>query len=451
MKHQILTYCLSILVFGSLPACSVTEENPIDSIAASNYFQTYKDVEAAVVGAYSVLTVPNSFGRFRVLVPELSAKSIVHRVAQFEFAHFSNNNIIPENILLLPLWSEMYRGIMRANDIIAAVPTLDTRNQELSRNFLGEAYFLRAFFYFDLARMFGGVPLIISPTNNIDLNAVRVPRADLQKVYSQIINDLLEAERLLPETYAVRNQIRGRATKTTARAYLAKVYFYQQNYMACLTKSSEALSNTANYSLVSLETLYSTNDNPEAIFEVFFVTDAVSIQLLPSSSPFNGTGEYFVTESLRRTYEPQDKRLNYMIQSGNNWFAAKARKIRAATADPVYCLRVAELHLIRAEALARTAGSVSPQAVAALNLVRERAGLPPLQTTDFTSLDNFIELVLIEKRRELAFETGEFWFDAIRAGLAAKLLGVTNPNAYLYPIPSAELIRNPNLTQNAGY
>ena len=449
MKH-IRSYFLGIVIF-LMPACSIINETPVDSIAASTYFQNYKDVEAAVISTYSVLTGANSYGRLRILATELSSNNIEHRINQFEFAHFSDHQLIAENIVLFPIWSEIYKGIMRANDVIAAVPKLDPKNQELSKNFLGEAYFLRAFMYFDLVRMFGDVPLVSTPSNNVDLNAVRVARTESQKIYAQIVADLQEAEKLLPESYAIKVQNRGRATKMTAKAYLAKVFLYQKDYTNCLAKLDEVINNTANYGLVSLDILYNTNDNLETVFELFFSIDGISLQLLPSIAPYNGFGEYYVNTNLLKLFDSQDKRLAYMIQNNGNWFAAKARKAKTTTADPVYCLRLAELLLIRAEVLARNSGTPTPKAIEALNLVRQRAGLEAKKMTDFANLDSFLETVLIEKRKEVMFETGDFWFDAIRAGYASKLLGVSNPNAYLYPIPNAEIVRNPNLTQNAGY
>jgi starch-binding outer membrane protein, SusD/RagB family len=160
---------------------------------------------------------------------------------------------------------------------------------------------------------------------------------------------------------------------------------------------------------------------------------------------------YPTTPQAKALFEAGDKRLDYFLPKNNLFFAGKSKKTKLAPADPVYCLRLAEMYLIQAETQARSENNVSPQALQALNTVRQRAGLKPKQLADFPTVSSFVEEIVIEKRRELMFETGDAWFDMVRADLAGKLLGVTDPNAYVYPIPNSEIVNNPKLKQNAGY
>jgi hypothetical protein len=134
---------------------------------------------------------------------------------------------------------------------------------------------------------------------------------------------------------------------------------------------------------------------------------------------------------------------------GSNPYSTKYFRIGTGD-DPAYILRIAEQYLLRAEARLKKSAPDVPGALADLNEVRERAGLSPL------SLSNAGDLLLAieqERRLEFAFE-GHQWFDLIRTGRAASVLGVTDSNKYLYPIPLNEIIADEALSpadQNPGY
>src|SRR5690606_26543242 len=112
-----------------------------------------------------------------------------------------------------------------ANNVIKWVPTMEI-NEQLRDRYVGEAKFLRGLFYFELARGFGGVPLITEPTENATNN--NIPRADLADVYALIVSDLQAASAALPPSYS--GSDRGRATSGAALGLLAKVYLTQGNW-----------------------------------------------------------------------------------------------------------------------------------------------------------------------------------------------------------------------------
>jgi len=159
------------------------------------------------------------------------------------------------------------------------------------------------------------------------------------------------------------------------------------------------------------------------------------------------------------SFDEKDKRLQNWIgfhQGTGNYFSFKY-KIQNSTepiAEYSMVLRLAEQYLIRAEARAMQGNFQG--ALADLNIIRNRAGLETLDENNTTlSSEELLILILEERKRELFTEWGHRWLDLKRTGKASEILGAGNPlwqeTDRLYPIPAAELMKNPNLTQNNGY
>lgn len=484
----------SIAVLASLVfACSedFLTKSPEDSINTSNFFQTESDAISAINGAYQPLQWPKLYNMRMWTTDIMAGNSIVGAgggTDGIETQDEANFVTASDNQGVLDLWRGPWPGILRSNIILQKVPEM-TISETVKNRVLGEAYFLRAHYYFILVRFFGDVPLTLKPVEpGDDLRPFRTPKAD---VYNQIISDLNQAITLLPpkEQYSGNNV--GRASKGSAVGMLAKVYLtlgdWQKVVDLCDQVKSLGYSLNANY---GDNFSSSTENSKESLFEIQYVSDAgmgfwdnenqaswLSTFTGPRGSDLvaGGWGWNQPTQEFINSYETGDLRKDVTtFYDGCPKFDGKDYKktwsmtgynlrkfLVPLSAVPSYdnsplnfpVLRYADVLLMKAEALnelGRTAEAAAP-----LNEVRTRAGLE--NVTGLTK-DAFREKVLKERRMELAFE-GQRWFDLIRVNNGQygidflKSIGKSNMSSkfLLFPVPQRERDANPNLTQNTGY
>jgi starch-binding outer membrane protein, SusD/RagB family len=471
------------------------EKKPLDTVNTENFYKTADDAITAVNAAYQPLQRPKLHnmrmwttdiiaGNSEVGANPVEANDGIETKDQANFITTTDNRGV------LDLYQGPAPGILYANLVLQKVPDIDM-DEMLKNRILGEAKFLRAYYYFVLVRFFGDVPLILEPqTPGDDLRPVRTPKAD---VYNQIITDLEEAIAQLPtrEEYAVADI--GRASKGSAVGMLAKVYLTLGNWEKALEFCNQV--ETLGY---TLNTDYAANFNPgaenteESLFEVQYLSPVNNFWddanqsswttnfMGPRDSPLTavGWGWNQPTQEFVDSYEEGDLRKDVTIfYEGGPQFDGKDYKasmsyvtgysVRKFVLPTTYVptgssgsplnwpvLRYADVLLMKAEALnelGRTSEGETP-----LNAVRSRAGLDPVQTG--LSKDEFRKAVIHERRIELAFE-GHRWFDLVRVqngifGLEfLHSIGKTNATEkhLLFPIPQAERDVNPNLTQNPGY
>lgn len=350
-------------------------------------------------------------------------------------------------------------------------------DNDLKNRMVAEAKFMRGFYYFNLVRLFGGVPLVIKETTS--LNDLAVARASAEDVYKQIIQDFTDAEAVLPTTYSAGD--RGRATKGAAKAFLAKVYLTRQEWPKASAKAKEVM-DLGMYDLWAnyVDVFAIANKNgKEAIFEVQALGGGVGEgsfmqgYMRPNFDRVNGVagfGDDPVTDNLYRAYRSDDKRRNVNLRlytptgspaaPASVTFPCYVYKYLDPTATangegsnnfPV--LRYADVVLMYAEALNEQTPA-STEAYANINRIRSRAGLPNL--TANLSQAQFRDSLLLERRLELAFE-GHRWFDLTRRKKLIDAIKIQNPTIkveerhYLFPIPQTERDANPKLEQNPGY
>ncbi|HSQ47371.1 MAG TPA: RagB/SusD family nutrient uptake outer membrane protein, partial [Lutibacter sp.] len=394
-----------------------------------------------------------------------------------------------DNAGVLDLWRGPWPGILMANIILDVAPGLEIDDAIKNRS-MGEAYFLRAHYYFILTRYFGDVPLITKPQSSDD--ELFPERVSKDLVYDQIISDLEKAIDLLPAKGSYTGSDIGRASKGAAMGILAKVHLTlgNLNEVVLITTQIEGLGYTLNQN-------YSDNFNPlkensnESIFEVQYASNGgfnfwgnenqaswLSPFMGPKGAGFVGGGYGWnqPTQEFVNAYEPNDLRKDATIlYEGGPDFDGKTYKASYSLTGynvkkfliplsvsssydnsplnfPV--LRYADVLLMKAEAL-NELGQGS-QAEIPLNLVRNRAGLPNIASG---MVQNSLRAAILHERRiELAFE-GQRWFDLIRVdngqyGLNfIHSIGKTNASQkhLLFPVPQIERDRNPKLTQNPGY
>ncbi|HDZ13995.1 hypothetical protein LCGC14_0950900 [marine sediment metagenome] len=391
-----------------------------------------------------------------------------------------------------------YTVIKEANNILANEANFATDGGDGVNGLLGEAYFLRAFNYFSLTRTFGNVPLILSTDI---LGNVELQRAELIDIYSQIENDLLMAERLLPDQYpGVPAAIRP--NNGSARAYLAKLYMHwagwplkdSSKYAMAASSAKTVIDNAGahGFALVAdMGTLWSIADENRFSSEIVFGLGHA--QLLGNEFANRHTGrlgypgdvqgwsENFAEIAFFEDFPEGDRKEDtYRTDvdfNGDsiNWkdfeneshpmflkvtgYQDEIRTNNSVTSMTTYNMRFADLLLYYAEAVGRSGGT-SGDAWEALNKVRRRAnGLPvdtPDASVDLTSGD-LAEFAYTERKWELA---GEFkrWDDLTRMERVAEALGNrsseelvgpvtgdTSPANYFAEIPEEELIRSPQL------
>jgi hypothetical protein len=360
------------------------------------------------------------------------------------------------------LWSQAYTNIYQCNTAVAGLTASTTLTASLKTQLLGEAKFLRAFNYFYLANLFGDVPLVLSTDYAANSNLARTPKAD---VYAAVVTDLLDAQKSLAATYPVSNE-RTRVNQAAATALLARVYLYQQNWAAAETQASAVLTQTTLYTLPALNQVFLANSQ-EAIWQLrragtVSTNTAEGAYFVPSSLTVAPTASYQLTNTLYNAFGTPDNRrttwTNSYTVAGTTYRYPFKYQQRVSTANAgaateySVVLRLAEQYLIRAEARIRQ-GKVA-DGLADINVVRARAGTIALATT-LNSADALLA-VENERRLELFTEYGHRWFDLIRTGRVAAVLGAYkgttwDANDNVWPIPATQLLANPALTQNPGY
>jgi hypothetical protein len=445
-----ITYIL-IVSSVMLGACTnLLDVEPTDAISSDEAIKDKAGVEKAISGAYDAFQNAGLYGRNRVILGDLSADNLVWTGTSLDYAQLDNNNVSIDNSIIDGMWSGAYDGINRVNNILAAIPGIGDLTADERSRYEGEALFMRALFYFNLLTYFGGVPIITQPT--LDVDDVDRPRSSAGEVYELIIADLLAAESKLPPAGAMTD---GTANSFSATALLARVYlsrFHAENndeYASLAVAAADKVIGEGGFSLASpYAALYEGNNNSERIFQVVFsAQDKNRLAEYFYPRTLNGRYEVAPSEALVQAFDPADSvRFEASIarDTVGDAYCIKYQDL-AEGSDPVLVIRLAEMYLVKAEALAYTNGDISTIRNN-IDMIRSRAGLPP------TTASNYLELKLAienERRFEFAFE-GHRWFDLVRTRRATVLLGIEEDYT-LFPIPLSEMTTNKLMTQNPGY
>src|SRR5690606_13833542 len=352
----------------------------------------------AVRGIYSQLRSGGYYGFEFQLLGLYSGDNVAHVGSQIVRRQLSTHTVRSDFAQLETVWNAIYNTINRANHVIDKVPGLPVSadfTQEERDGLVGEAYFIRALAYFDLARTWGGVQLILEPTASAS-SLPDVKRSSLQDTYLQILADLNTAENLLPETT---NRIR--ATKKTAWALKARYHLYQKEWDEAIEYATKIIDDAANYELVYPYSAFyanSTSGTKETVFELYYDINAVTdnnnqaYQWRPGSE-----GGVSWTRPTHPSLPTPNNRWDVVslltdpniggnrpslidgeiIQGEQQWYGTLYH--RGNRTDPAFLIRTAELYLIRAEALAeRNQADDAADALADLNDIRDRADVPLL-------------------------------------------------------------------------
>ena len=464
MKNSINNYlhllCISVLIL--LYACEpfVEVEVPNDRITSVTVFSDDATAREAMDGVYIQLfnTAFAAGGNQSVsFLSGLSANTYTLTNAIPEMEAFAAHQLEASNSLNLGLWSGAYNTIYMCNAILEGVADNSSLSPETRETLEGESRYIRAFTYFYLTNLYGDVPLVTQ--TDYTVNALKA-RNRQTEVYDLILEDLNRAAELLDTDYPDNN--RTRANRLTTLGLLARVHLYLENWEQAEAYSSEVLAATDLYELpVDLNTVFLANSQ-EALWQVspqgwggtFTHTrdGNLLIRVTPTGSPVS-LNETFIADWEAEDLRQQDW-MGSFDRAAETYYYPYKYKVRYDASGTSYTeysmvMRLAEQYLIRAET--RTRQGKLEAAVADLNAIRERAGVEPLVFTSPFTQEQLIDEVMQQRYHELFSEWGHRWLDLKRTGRALEILEGIQETDLLYPIPEAELLKNPKLTQNAGY
>jgi hypothetical protein len=454
---------LSIVTVAVLVGCkdSFLEIPSKTTLSSTVYFKTQSDFQQAINGAYSPLrSVYGAWVAGAWAMGELRSDNTTYKynpndrgTIQPEYIKDFINDAT--NSVPLNKYSSDYSIIARVNQILDLIDGVSF-DETVKKNIKGQAYFLRAFAYFDLVQYFGQVPLHLKTVQSMDQTAL--PLASLDEIYKQIITDAQQAESLLPDKAT---QEKGRVTSGSAKTLLGNVYIVQKRWSDAenVLKTISGYSLLANYANVFDP---AQKNNSESIFEVqykqgtegfasnFFYTFLVVPITAAEVSAVTGITEVarttegynIPTPDIINAYEANDVRkdgsIAYITAGGVSYPYIKKyahpHNLTNNTDDnwPVY--RYAEVLLFIAEALNEQ--NKTGEALTYLNQVRTRAGLA--NSTAAGQAD--IRTAIINERRvELAFENKR-WLDLVRTNTAEQVMKAygervkANPQAYYFPV-----------------
>jgi hypothetical protein len=458
-------YLLFLSLSLTLGACKkFLNVQPVDSVSDQATIVDATSAQTAVRGVYRTMAGPASVssatgtttaqgyygGDFEQLATN-AADNVQWTGSHTTDQQFITQNVTSDNGNLELAWQAIYATINGANQVIAKVPLVTdaTLTQTLRNQLTGEGYFLRALSYFDLARTWGGVPITLTPTTSAtQKNGIK--RSSLADTYAQVLSDLNAADSLMSLPTTANPQ---RANKETAWALKARYYLYQQDWANAEAYATKVLGDSTKYQLLKP---FSTWFQPasaiatrESVFELEYSVTYTNSNRSNWQPPANGG---------TRQWAPSDAIVTLLndptIGGGRSALIAKTSTglwygnlfYRSPATDPSYIIRIAEVYLIRAEARAEQNNLAG--ALADLNAIRSRAGVA---ASTASSQADVLLAIENENRVEFAQEPHR-WFDLVRTGRAQTVLGITDPNKLVFPIPLNEItLSNGSLTQNAGY
>lgn len=499
---KISKFLIFIITTAFLSSCSgFLEEADHSNFTAENYFTKAIHAESSVNSIYASLSTlyAGNVGYGGCKSPWLMLEFATGFAGTETGEAFDNlfvrdliNN--SDNGQGLQWWTDCYKGIANANLAIARIP--DIKMDEAAKNkFLGQARFLRAFYYFNLVRIFGPVPLILLPVD-LDSPDMHPVRSSEEDIYKAIVEDLTIAESSgLPSL-----DVSGRASLGSVKSLLASVYLTMagfplqkgtEYYQKAADKAGEVIQSN-NYSLfASYDDLHipANKNKGENIFQVQFTSLILPSYWQSSITPYNKgiavyndqSGAIFAELPFVKSFENADKRVEekqffyttYTLSSdrtvtinlGNHYiyklFDVLAQTSTASSGLNWTLMRYPEVLLIYAEASNEISGP-SVSSYNAVNKIRKRAQLSDLSGL---SKDQFRQAIWSEYWHELCYEN-KTWFNMARLRKAynetsrsfENFVGhkfsygpVLQERDLLFPIPTTEMDNNKSLIQNKGY
>lgn len=502
---RIYIFIIGIL---SLSSCSESffDRYPTDSLTVENYMKTTDEVKTVLYAAYAGMR--GAFANSVVYIGELPTDNAYDYKLNNSTQHIAMNesNVDPQNTIMSDLWYSSYQVINRCCLVIESMDKLES-SQDVYNQLVGEAKFLRAYTYYVMVRVWGDVPLVTKDITDY-MEVFEYGRTPVSEIYKQIISDLEDAEKMLPDSYSqVKDQ--GKVTAIAAKAILGDVYLTQKNYEKAKTYFEAIIAKEgSNLGLLDdYKAIFDSKNanNKEIIFAVQYAnsqTPSLS-NYLGNASLGNIQGKYIdplgegkskiygvnilmMTHELEAKFVANDKRrsviytgisspdYNCTIPMTLKYFDYE-NITKGISGNPdcgceTIISRYADVILKYAECLNETG---NPQAaISQIKRIRDRAGLSTNIVAEKSEVFKAIEL---ERQLELNME-GHRWFDLLRTGRTKEVLNthlkrVNAPQLHntiltyeygddsefkdyelLFPLPYDQVILNPEkLNQNPMY
>lgn len=499
-KYLFIVICFTSLLFSCSEEFLEPDKNSL--ILEDNFYTDEKDAYAALVGCYDILRKQS--GGFENIIAMMNAGSDDHFAGGggatdgAGIQSFSNFTITG-GTMPRSFWSDYFKGVYRTNKLLEKLPGIPM-DEAVKARFTAEAKALRAYYNFELLRMFGNIPLL---TKTLAMSEFfDVPQAPKEEVYAQIELDLTEAIVDLPGILPNPASEDGRLTKGAAQAILGKAYLYQgKNTLAAAQFfevngtpggtsqygyklldnfadlwvvdnkfHSESILSASHTNLSNSDWNSYASDRDEGNTLNVMVGPRGYVKIADDAPDFaSGWSFNVITQSLfdAMTGDPrfnstianlkqlkEDGKIDYNTGGtymDTGYYLKKFMPLKSDVTtgggvaetnyrQNTYIIRLADTYLMEAEAL----GGTGERAQALLDAVRARVGLGPVPVS--------LDAIMNERRLELAGE-GHRFYDLVRTGRAAAVLGpkgfVTGRHEIL-PIPALEL-NNTLIEQNPNY
>lgn len=443
---HIKSFALFLIILFSATSCDFLELESPNDLDADKYFTKPEHAENALIGLYSAMQAPSYYGGYYLLISEpLCGNSVTGGFDNINIDEFGFQAVTSTNIIVEEMWYGLYNVVANANRLIEGLDRINgldaTRKDEIE----GQARFIRALAHFDLLRFFGehwnnasafGIPVVDEVQKIGDVE----PRASVSNSYTFIINELEAAVTLVNQD----ERDPALVNAMVVNALLARVYLYNKNYTKAIEHANVVINDS--YSLladVDYQTIFTGRQSSESIFELAFDSQNRSrYNGLTYSRPdaLNTEINFLAAEDLQSFFTSRsgDVRANLVdFDPDNNDTSiqpnGRTQKYRgeASEDNPAYILRLAEMYLIRAEALGFANDGIDD-----INVIRNARGLTDANPA---TADEFKLALLEEIRAEFNFE-GHYFFDLARVG-EIKPGGIVDTDAYraILPIPLREI------------
>lgn len=461
-------YKLVMLLFVALllNACGegFFDLEPGSSVPTDKVYKTAEDFNVAVIGCYSKLQTQVSYFteccEYRSDNLSLSAPTAGTQ-DRYDIDHFADK---ASNGILQDAWANFNNGVYRCNLVLDRIDAANF-DANLKKQYKGEALFIRALTYFNMYRLWGGIPMADKVVTVGE--ALQIGRSSEQQVLDFLSRDLNQIinENMLPSTYT--DTDKGRATSGAAKALLGKLYLTFHKWTEARDVLSQLIGKYALMPNPAKVFDIGNKMNDEIVFAVRFNKEVEGEGHGYWFSIINLTDDTNQTDALMNCYESGDLRKDLLtyeqVQGDKACVMKKFKDTKSATFNTVgndqIILRYADVLLMYAEALNEISysNSQTSTALVALNAVHTRAGLSEIQISELTDKDSFRKAIMLERQREFPYE-GQRWFDLVRMGGAKEAMKAEGDEIqdyqFLFPIPKTELERINNtelLWQNPGY
>lgn len=504
MKRIMIIIALISFPGWMLTGCDdLLDQEPQAQIATELAFETEDDAVRATTAAYSVLRAVNwccqgnigsnsgggyNYWIFGNVATDDAIKGGESGSDQIYAQQIAYYTVSPGNLAVDDAWDILYIGVRRANLVLDNIPDIEM-DPSLKERLLGEAKFLRGYYYFLLLQTFGGVPLILES----EMETYELERSTKEQVINQIISDFEEAESVLPLQSQLESSERGRATKGAAQAYLGKVHMFLSDFQNAQSWFSSVI-DSGEYELDSdyyhIFTVAGEN-SLEHIFSIHYNVNPPNDHSNPMGVVMGSRGLYgwgfnSPTQDFIDSFEEGDPRLNHTVYTNGDimpdgveadvanapsgflnkkMYAQESERTGNTVGKDLLMMRLGKVLLWYAEA-SNEIGNTQ-DALNAVNQVRERARegtpgvLPDITETNQAALR---QMIWEEQRKEYGQEFERF-FDLVRTGRAGEVLrgysekygtpkggGFTDGVHEIMPIPPSEIsLSNGLLEQNPGY